>query len=183
MPSPTIAPTTNPIGERIAGRIISNGPNAAATPAAIKANFLVSGESLVMACIKLTNPSSISLTTGIKSSASAAPANFKLSMAVLNLPAAVWLKRSIAPAAKPPSSAKPLSVALNCSTLTAPAPSLSAGRPVASDKAVKIGMPRSANWLRLSSSTLPFALTLEKMAAISSMGWPLVAAMSPRNWS
>ena len=183
IPNPTIAPTTKPIGESIAGKIISNGPNAAATPAAISANFFVSGDSLVIACIKPTKPSSISFTTGIKSCAKAAPASFRLSSAVLNLPAAVWLRRSIAPAAKPPSVANPFKVALNCSTLTAPAPSLSAGKPVASAKAVKIGMPRSASWFKFSSSTLPLALTLAKMAAISSIGWPLVAAMSPRNCS
>ena len=134
-------------------------------------------------CAISTMRSSSFVTAGNTRLPISAPAILRLSNAVLNLPAAVWLKRSMAPAAKPPSVANDFRTSLNWSTLTAPAPSLSAGKPVASANALKIGMPRSASWLRFSSSTFPLALTLAKMAAISSMVTPLVAAMSPRNCS
>ena len=132
-------------------------------------------------CINSVNPSSSLPMTGSNDSAIDAPASFKLSTAVENLPSAVCDNRSIAPAAKPPSCANDFSTSLNWSTLTAPAPSASAGSPVASDSSRKIGIPRSASWFRFSSSTLPFALTFAKIAAISSTLLPDVAAMSPKN--
>ena len=188
--SAPMASTVTPIGEDSSVIALTTpvmpmmaGPSEAAKAAIAMPIRLVLSSSSVNFCARFVNAPSALLANGSSCSPSEAAASLALSSAVLNLPDTVWLSRSIAPSAKPPVLANDCSTWLNCSTLTAPAPSLSAGRPVASLSAVKIGMPRSASWFRFSSSTLPFALTLAKMAAISSMLLPLVAAMSPRNCS
>ena len=130
---------TTPVMPRIAG------PREAAKAAIAMAICLVLSSSCVNFWANCVNASNALLANGKSCSPNDAAASLALSMAVLNLPLTVLLKRSIAPAAKPPSSLKLFRTSLNCSTLTAPAPSLSAGNPVASASAAKIGIPRSAN--------------------------------------